>query len=164
MPDERPDADDMTVTAYFLTLLILTSIGVSRGHRRAFIESTLTSDFFARKVPQSPGINGTSIIPRVQFDLRRSGVDTESAYSVHTQIVKPIPVHLDMTSSMSRDAHVVSGDWHEMKPVAIESPRPRMFEKQFALENEDDEVTDVPLEDDEGSKYHGDDIKVNPLV
>jgi hypothetical protein len=165
-PYEGPfDADNMSVTAYFLTLLTLTSIGLSRGHKRAFVASTLTSDFFARKAPQSSYVNDAPISPRVHFSSRRcSETDAESAYSVPTPVVKPIPVHLNMTSSMSHDAQMVSGDWHEMKSVPIQSPCPRMYEKQFSLECEDGEVTDVPLDDDEDSKYRKEDIKVTPLV
>jgi len=154
----------MSVTAYFLTLLTLTSIGLSRGHKRAFIASTLTSEFFARKAPQPSDVNDAPISPRVHFSRRCSETDAESAYSVPTPVVKPIPVHLNMTSSMSHDAQMVSGDWHEMKSVSIQSPCPRMYEKQFTLESDDGEVTDVPLDDDEDSKHQKEDIKVKPLV
>jgi hypothetical protein len=151
------DAYTGSVTAYFLTLLTLTSIGLSRGHKRAFVASTLTSDFFARKTPRTSDVNDAPISPRVHFSRGQSETDAESVYSVPTPVVKPIPVHLNMTSSMSHDAHAVSGDWHEMKSVSIQSPHPRMFEKQFNLESDDEEVTEVPLHDDE-------DIKIKPLV
>lgn len=142
----------------------MTSIGLFRGHRNAFILSTRTSDFFARKSPRTPDAEDSTINPHVQFTRNGNETDAESVYSVPTPVVKPIPVHLDMTSPRSYDAHMVSGDWHEMKPVPIESHYPRMHESQFTLESEDGDVTDEPLEKDEDSKYRREDIKVKPLA
>jgi hypothetical protein len=39
-----------------------------------------------------------------------------------------------------------------------------MYEKQFTLDSDDEEVTDVPLHDDDDSKCRGGDVKVKPLV
>jgi hypothetical protein len=133
-----------------MTLLTLAAVGVARG-KRAFTANTITHDFYSRKSHPRVNVRSSAISERP-----RSETGTESVYSRNPE--SPIQVHLNMSSSMSRDAQLVADNWHEMKAVpSLESPQPRMYAKHFSLGSDDGEVTDVPLDDK-------DEIKAKPLV
>lgn len=133
-----------------MILLTFAAVGVARG-KRSFTANAITHDFYSRKSRPQVNTRNSAISERP-----RSETGTESVYSHNPE--SPIRVHLNMSSSMSRDAQMVADNWHEMKAVpSLESPQPRMFAKHFSLGSDDGEVTDIPLGDKE-------DIKAKPLV
>lgn len=133
-----------------MSLLTLATIGVARG-KKAFTANTVTHDFYSRRHRTNGNPRGSLVSERPH-----SQTGTESVYS--RDPISPIQVHLNMSSSMSRDAQMVTDNWHEMKAVpSIESPQPRMYAKQFSLGSDDGEITDVALDDKE-------DVKKKPLV
>lgn len=147
-----------------MMLLTLVTVGICRGKRRAFWMSAVTGEFFT-PLHSAPGYTNTSsnqLQTRVSSHYGQD--DDASVYSTPSRSsrVQPIPLGFGMTSSMSRDAHMVYVDEHEMKPVSIISPRPRLFQTRFSVGSDEGEIANVPLDEEQSVKQDGE--KAKPLV